>query len=188
MTRLFSDIPSVDPLGTPERIEVGWDEYYGLVEELAVLVYRSGYSFDTLLCVARGGLRVGDVFSRVFRVPLSILAASSYREAAGTQRGELDIAHFITGTQGDPRGKMLLVDDMVDSGVTLERVCRHLRERFAGVSELRTAVLWSKGGSAFRPDFVVRPLAGDPWIVQPFEVYDSIGVAELAKKRQGEGK
>ena len=52
------------------------------------------------------GLRVGDVISRVYDMPLAILAASSYREAAGTQQGQLDIAQFITKTGGDIAGKV----------------------------------------------------------------------------------
>jgi len=169
-----------------DRIEVGWDGYYRLIEDLAILVHRSGYSIDTLLCLARGGLRAGDILSRVFGVPLSILAASSYREAAGTRRGELDIAGFITGVRGDPHGHVLLVDDLVDSGVTLERVALHLRERFPAISELRTAVIWSKASSRFRPDYVVQALEGNPWIVQPFETYDALDVATLARRRDEE--
>jgi hypoxanthine phosphoribosyltransferase len=169
-----------------ELIEVSWDEYDRLIEDLALLVGQSGFRFEMLLCLARGGLRVGDVLSRVFHVPLSILAASSYREAAGTQRGELDIAKFITGTQGEPAGSVLLVDDLADSGATLAKVSRHLQERYPAVTEIRTAVLWTKAGSLFRPDYVIRPLAGNPWIVQPFEIYDAMDIQALARRRRQE--
>ena len=72
------------------------EEYDDLVEELVLKVADDHYDFDTILCLARGGMRVGDVFSRVHDMPLAILAASSYRKAAGTEQGELDIAQFIT--------------------------------------------------------------------------------------------
>ena len=36
-----------------------------------------GWRFDQILCLARGGLRVGDQLSRIFEVPLAILATSS---------------------------------------------------------------------------------------------------------------
>ena len=64
---------------------VSWEDYHRLIEQLALQVYESGYKFDCILCLARGGLRVGDVISRIYDKPLAILAASSYREAAGTQ-------------------------------------------------------------------------------------------------------
>ncbi|SPE24448.1 Nicotinate phosphoribosyltransferase [Burkholderiales bacterium] len=163
-------------------LHVDWPEYHRLIERLAVLVYESGYRFDFLLCLARGGMRVGDVLSRVFEVPLAILAASSYREAGGTVAGELDIARFITSTRGEPAGRLLLVDDLVDSGNTLQRVGEHLRQRFPAIQELRTAVLWYKEVSLVAPDYFVERLANNPWIYQPFERYDGLRPGELAEQ------
>jgi len=87
------------PASTDRDLWVSWDDYHRLIEQLTLAVYESGWSFDVILCLARGGMRVGDVISRIFEVPLGILAASSYRAAAGTQQGELDIAPFITHTK-----------------------------------------------------------------------------------------
>jgi hypoxanthine phosphoribosyltransferase len=161
---------------------VSWDEYHRLIETLTMQVYESGYKFDCLLCLARGGLRVGDVISRVYDMPLAILAASSYREAAGTQQGELDIAQFITKTGGEMRGRLLLVDDLVDSGATLYKVIDHLRSRYPGITEVRTAVLWWKAVSKFKPDFFVQYLETSPWIHQPFEEYDTLRPNQLAPR------
>jgi hypothetical protein len=38
----------------------------------------------------------------------------------------------------------------------------------------KTAVLWWKACSVFKPDFYVEYLADNPWIHQPFEVYDNL--------------
>lgn len=153
---------------------VDWDAYHRAIEQLATIVHESGYVFDQALCLARGGLRVGDVFSRLFRVPLAILSTSSYREAAGTVRGELDIAHGITSTAGPLAGRILLIDDLVDSGVTLERVQSHLAAHFPAVTEVRSAVIWYKACSVMRPDYYVDYLPDNPWIHQPFEIYDEM--------------
>jgi hypoxanthine phosphoribosyltransferase len=161
---------------------ISWDEYHRLIERLCLAVHESGWKFDALLCLARGGLRVGDIFSRVYDMPLAILAASSYREAAGRQQGELDIGEYITMTRGALRGRLLLVDDLVDSGVTLARVIEHLQRRFPAIDEVRTAVLWHKASSTFRPDYAVAYLPGNPWIHQPFEVYDAMGPEKLAAR------
>ena len=66
-----------------------------------------------------GGLRVGDVFSRVFKLPLAILFTSSYVEEHGTVRGDLTVSKQITMTSDTLGDKVLLVDDLVDSGGTL---------------------------------------------------------------------
>lgn len=167
------------PASTDKDLWVNWEEYHRLIEQLALLVHRSGWQFDQILCLARGGVRVGDILSRIFDVPLGILATSSYREAAGTQQGTLDIAQFITITRGSPAGRVLLVDDMVDTGLTFNRVLDHLREQFPAITELRSAVLWWKGHSKAVPDYFVDKLMNNPWIHQPFEDYDSLRPHQL---------
>jgi hypothetical protein len=170
-----------------KHLYVGWEQYHRMIEQLALQVHESDFRFDSLLCLARGGLRIGDVFSRLYNVPLAILAASSYREAAGTQQGALDIAEFITTTGGALQGNLLLVDDLVDSGVTLARVIEHLRSRFPALREVRTAVLWYKSVATVRPDFYVEYLADSPWIHQPFEEYDTLRPHQLAARLRGHG-
>jgi hypoxanthine phosphoribosyltransferase len=161
---------------------VSWDDYHALIEQLALSVHESGWRFDSLLCLARGGLRVGDVISRIYDMPLAILAATSYRAAAGTQQGDLDISEFITMTGGTLKDNLLLIDDLVDSGVTLMRVIDHLHRRYPAIAEIRTGVIWYKACSACRPDFFVQYLPTNPWIHQPFEVYDAMGPAKLAAR------
>ncbi|WP_144638604.1 phosphoribosyltransferase [Bordetella genomosp. 13] len=169
----------MQPASTDRDLWVSWDQYHRLTERLALQVYESGWQFDLILCLARGGVRVGDVMSRIFDVPLGILATSSYREAAGTKQGDLDIAQFITITRGSPQGKVLLVDDMVDTGLTFNRVCEHLKTQFPAITELRSAVLWWKGHSKATPDYFVDKLPTNPWIHQPFEDYDSLRPHQL---------
>lgn len=163
-------------------LHVSWDEYHRLIEQLIAQVYESGYKFDAILCLARGGLRIGDIVSRVYDMPLAILAASSYREAAGTQQGRLDIGEFITKTGGEIAGKVLLLDDLVDSGVTMARVIEHLKQRFPAIEDVRTAVLWYKAVSTFRPDYFVQYLDSSPWIHQPFEEYDALRPNQVAAR------
>src|SRR6266403_1759729 len=128
--------------GAAHALRVDWEEYYRLIEVLALKIHQSGYEFDSLLCLARGGLRVGDVISRIYERPLGVLTVSSYREG----------------------------------------VVQTLRQRFARISELRTAVIWLKGCSQFRPDYFASYLPDSPWIHQPFEVYDRLRPAQLAQR------
>lgn len=167
------------PANTDRDHWISWDRYHELIERLALIVHESAWKFDKILCLARGGVRVGDVLSRIYDVPLGILATSSYREAAGTLQGQLDIAQFITITRGTLDGKVLLVDDMVDTGLTFSRVRDHLVNQCPDIKELRTAVLWWKGHSQAIPDYYVEKLPTNPWIHQPFEDYDSIRPHQL---------
>lgn len=161
------------------HLQVTQEHYDDLIEQLILNVDRAGYRFDTILCLARGGMRVGDIFSRVYDMPLAILATSSYREAAGQVQGDLDIASFITKTGGDISGRLLLVDDMVDSGKTVVKVVEHLKKAYPAVTDVKVAVLWWKACSVLKPDFYVEYLEDNPWIHQPFERYDAMGIEAL---------
>ncbi|HTH44195.1 MAG TPA: phosphoribosyltransferase [Oxalicibacterium sp.] len=175
------------PESDDQHLWVSWDAYHRAVESLALQVHASGWKFDHVLCLSRGGLRPGDVFSRIFDVPLAVLSVSSYREGGGTTQGQLNIADHITTTGGKLAGKVLLIDDLVDSGITLQQVQRHLAEQFSLVNEVRTAVIWYKACSVLKPDFYVEYLPGNPWIHQPFEQYDSLRPHQLeAWMKKGE--
>lgn len=161
-----------------KHLQVSEGEYSALIEQLAHKVHQSKWSFDIVLCLARGGLRPGDVLSRIFDKPLAILSTSSYRAMAGTAQCELHIAPYISCTS-DIRGRVLLVDDMVDSGETLHGVVAWLTTEYQEITELRSAVVWHKAVSIFTPDYVVEFLPTSPWIHQPFEKYDGMNVEDL---------
>ena len=166
-------------------LHVSWDRYNTLIERLALVVHESGYAFDQIICIARGGLRVGDVLSRIYDMPLAILSTHSYAAEAGTVRGELVIAEHMTMTSPTLGSRVLLVDDMVDSGNTLAMVVAELPKRHPHIVALRSAVLWWKACSVFRPDFHVDYLPDNPWIHQPFEIYDRMRPQELKARLAG---
>jgi len=165
-----------------KHLYVSYDEYNNLVEKLAIKVHQSGWQFDTILCLARGGMRPGDILSRVFDKPLAIMSTSSYRSEAGTVQGQLDIAHYITTPKGQIAGKVLLVDDLADSGLTLKAVIDQIKTNYKPITELRSAVIWTKAVSTFTPDYCVEFLPTNPWIHQPFENYDSMKPEQLLEK------
>lgn len=153
------------------ELHLSWAEYHHSIELLAAKIHQSGYQFDQIICIARGGLRVGDILSRIFGQPLAILATSSYRNETH-ERGELEIANSMTMTTAQLGARILLVDDLVDSGITIQQTISWLRARYPQIECLHTAVIWYKARSIYAPDYYVTYLANDPWIHQPFEVYD----------------
>jgi hypoxanthine phosphoribosyltransferase len=165
-----------------KHLYVSYDEYHNLIEKLAIRVHQSGWQFDTILCLARGGMRPGDILSRIFDKPLAIMSTSSYRAEAGTVQGALDIARYITTPKGEIAGRVLRVDDLADSGHTLRAVVEQLRNNYKPITELRTAVIWTKGVSTFKADYSVDELPTNPWIHQPFESYDAMRPQQLLEK------
>jgi hypothetical protein len=90
------------------------------------------------------------------------MSTSSYRAEAGTVQGHLDIGRFIATPKGEIAGRVLLVDDLADSGVTLKAVVKMLKTNYQPITELRSAVIWTKGVSTFQADYSVEDLPTNP--------------------------
>ncbi len=162
------------------EIFLSWSEYHEKIEQLAIKIQRSGWEFNQILCLARGGLRVGDIFSRIFKKPLAILSASSYDQT--TRRPRLTFGKSISMTTPTLGDRVLLVDDLVDSGMTLGQTIIWLNEHENyDIAEIKTAVIWYKSMSAIAPNFYVDYLTDNPWIHQPFEKYELMDIATIAK-------
>ena len=59
-------------------IYITWEDYHKKIEQLAKKIHDDSLKFNQVICIAKGGLRVGDIFSRLFNVPLAILSVESY--------------------------------------------------------------------------------------------------------------
>ena len=163
-------------------LHVSWTDYHHKIEQLALKVYESNWEFNQIICLARGGLRVGDILSRIFDQPLAILATASYRGTGSKMRGNIVFSRDLTMTTPSLGSHVLLVDDLVDSGVSLQKTLTWL-DRYYGfyIEEVRTGVLWYKACSTIAPDYYVDYLSDNPWIHQPFDTYENLSLAELAQ-------
>lgn len=162
-------------------LHVSWADYHHKIEQLAVKIHHSNWPFNQIICLAKGGLRVGDLLSRIYDVPLAILSTSSYGGTNNQMRGSLTFGQDLTKTTANLGSHILLVDDLVDSGVTLKKTLTWLDRKYGFyIEEVRTAVLWYKDCSVIQPDYYVDYLPDNPWIHQPFELYEQMTPAELA--------
>ena len=84
-------------------------------------------------------------------------------------------------------GKILLCDDLSDTGITLNKSVDWLKKYEPikdKIEDIKTATLWKKKKSTFEPDYCAVRLNNNPWIVQPFEHYEEIRIEELKKKHK----
>jgi hypoxanthine phosphoribosyltransferase len=162
-----------------EVLNISWQDYLHLIEDLAKQIDKSGWDFDVVLALARGGLQAGDILSRLWKKPFAVLCCHSYQENQGTTQGQLQLAQHISIPDPEGlRGRILVVDDLVDSGNTLSAVLFKL-EHLPHIQEIKTAVLWQKPKAKIHPDFVASYLSTNPWIIQPFEIYDTLSLKDL---------
>ena len=136
------------------HLYVSYDEYHSLIENWRSEC-TSQVGNSTPYFVWHGWHASCDILSRIFNKPLAIMSTSSYRARLATVQGHLDIARFITTPKGEIAGRVLLVDDLADTGHTLHAVIDMLKTSYDPITELRSAVIWTKGVSTFTPDYSV---------------------------------
>lgn len=160
----------------PPKIHVEWPEYFGLLHKLFGIIADSGFKPKQVVCIARGGLIPGDLASRFFSVPLAILSVSSYPDGATGQ----EVMHFsreLTSAKPLEHEGVLVMDDLTETGMTLDETVKWLCHWYRLPREqVRTATIWHKPWSKFKPDFFAAevlegPNGEKPWIVQPQESF-----------------
>lgn len=134
-------------------------EYFKNIRKLIDLLQDE--NFDCVLGVVRGGYIPSEAISRFYGKDLCLIRISSYNESS---RG--DITNH--GVIGKPHGRVLIVDDLVDSGCSLKYVCEYVES--LGLS-YKTAVIWNKVDESrdVQPDYFVLNVPLGEWIIQPME-------------------
>ena len=169
------------------KLIIDWKEYNLIVEKLAIQIHKSDFKPTMLIGIMRGGAPIIDVLSRVFKLKCAYLAVESY-SGKGTedQQGELVFSREMSSTVQDMGGRLLLCDDLSDTGVTLQKSINWLYNYppIKNIESIKTAVLWKKKDSTFEPDYCAQRPDSNPWIVQPFEHYEEIKIEDLVKKHK----
>ncbi len=161
-------------------LPVSWKDYHTSTQKLAAAILDQRESFDLIVAIARGGLSLGLILSDFLRIPISTIVIQSYTDIQ--KQGELQ----ITGKLQTPiRGKkILLVDDIADSGKTFKRAIAYLR-RF-GPKSITTAALFYKPHSVYRPDYFAK--RSTAWILLPHEVTEWVYTFTLKLQKEGKSK
>jgi hypoxanthine phosphoribosyltransferase len=150
---------------------LGWDQFGEAARSLAADVLGSGFKPDVVIAIARGGL----------------LLAGAISYALGTKQcGSINVEFYTDIEKVLPEPivhppmldapalaglKVLLVDDVSDSGRTLLKVLELLTEVGA---EVRTATLYTKSRTVHVPDYSYRDT--DDWIVFPWSALPPVAV------------
>ena len=161
-----------------QYLSVSWKEYHALTQKLAAAILSQGPPYDEIVAIARGGLTLGHLLSDYLRIPISSITIQSYSDIQ--QQGQVVITAGLSKIIKDKR--ILLVDDIADSGKTLDRATSYLSE-FHPKSITRLTMFF-KSRSSVMPEYFAKKT--DKWILLPFEVTEWIYT--FTKKMQGEGK
>ena len=130
-----------------------YQEFVKDVKKLAAAIE----GFDTFLAVARGGLTLAHFLAEAKDVrnvkSVSVISYEGTKQLDDVQVSQLPDLH------GSKR--VLVVEDIVDTGATLNVLLSKLKQRYPD-TQFQTAALFYKRSATFRPDFFVQ--YADEWI------------------------
>jgi uncharacterized protein len=146
--------------------------------QLAVQIARSGFQPSFLVGVWRGGAPIGITVQEVLEyngVECDHIAIRTSSYLGMDQRAKTVRVHALDYlvSQLNAEDRLLLIDDVFDSGLSLEAVIEELKRRCRRnlPQDIRIATVYfkpSRNRTSLKPDFYVR--ATDEWLVFPHEV------------------
>ncbi len=149
--------------GAAEREVLTYELFGTGIRELAQQVVDSGYRPDVVLGIARGGLIPAGAIAYAIEVKnLFTLSVEFYTGVDQRLDVPVMLPPFLDAHDLDD-AKVLVVDDVADTGKTLELVQDFCRGHAA---ESRTAVIYEKPRSVIKADYVWRRT--DRWINFPW--------------------
>jgi hypoxanthine phosphoribosyltransferase len=136
--------------------------------DLAQQIRKDLYKPDIIVGVSRGGWPPARVMSDLLQNPnLANLRVEFYRDI-GVRNKRPRITQPVTMEVVGKR--VLVVDDVSDTGHSLRVVANHLRRK--PVKELRVCTIYMKPQSIFRPDYYSRTTR--KWIIFPWERLEAV--------------
>ncbi|WP_168203811.1 phosphoribosyltransferase [Humibacter ginsenosidimutans] len=136
-----------------ERETLTWDAFGEACRDLARDILAAGFDPEIVVAIARGGLLPAGAVA----YGLGVKNCGALNIEFYTGIGEVLDAPTVLSPELDFDSlvgrRVLLVDDVADSGRTLALAVGLLRERGA---EVRSATIYTKPGSIAKPDFSWR--------------------------------
>ena len=150
---------------------ITWRAFETLCRKLAFQVRRSGFSPDMIVAINRGGYMPARMLSDFFG--LMDLASMRILHYQGCHKEPVAKVRYPLNAEVRDR-RVLLVDDVSDSGDTFAIAMDHLLSR-GTPAEIRTAALHHKITARFVPDFYAKKITRWRWLIYPWALTEDIG-------------
>jgi hypoxanthine phosphoribosyltransferase len=168
-----------DPLQNPKYVAPTWDEVYVMMMDLARQIKSSGYSPQVIVGVSRGGWPPARVMSDLLENPNLANVKVEFYKNIGVTAQRPKITQPVTSEVIGKR--VLVVDDVTDSGQSLRVAHRHLRQK--GAHEIRVCTLYLKPKSIFKPNHYAKTTS--KWIIFPWERLEAINLIKRNLRSKG---
>ena len=147
---------------------VNWQKLHRAVASIACRILREKEEFDTIIAIVKGGLIPARLLSDVLGIDeIGFIGVKLYK---GVGEKEKTPKLTIPPTPPPTNKRILVVDDIVDTGTTLQLVIDELN-RYTP-AKIRSAAIYVKPWAIIRPDYYYETTS--KWIVFPWERGESI--------------
>ncbi|MCX8185347.1 MAG: phosphoribosyltransferase [Sulfolobales archaeon] len=165
-----------------EVVYVTWKKAVQLCYRLAKKIANSRYRPDAVVSIMRGGVVPALVVS-------DILNVDSFYAVRVKHWGIAEELYPVPVIEQLPQGKIenkrvLLVDEVADTGKTLEVALRELSK--LAPREIRTAVLHLKPTSVVTPDYYAEKLEKWIWIFYPWSLAETLIALSVRELKSGD--
>lgn len=143
----------------PDRENLTWEVFGEASRNLSEQIVESGWFPDLIVGVARGGLIPAGAIGYAIGVKAMGAINVEFYTDIGQTLDEPVILSPQLDTDSLKGKKVLVVDDVADSGKTLDLVVNLLKET---ADDVRSAVIYTKPKTIFEPDFSWKKT--DQWI------------------------
>ena len=131
-----------------DKLVISFNEYVDIVEKLTIQVNKN-YKPTVLIGIMRGAAPIIDILSRILKLPTAYLVIQSYHgKGMEDKQGDLTFARDLSSiAKNKDFQKILLVDDLSDTGLTLNKSIEWLKKYDPikdHIQEIKTACLWKK--------------------------------------------
>ncbi|MFZ0966269.1 MAG: phosphoribosyltransferase, partial [Candidatus Bathyarchaeia archaeon] len=141
-----------------------WNQIYEMLLNLAEKIRKNNFKPDIIVGVSRGGWPPARVMSDLLDNPnLANVRAEFYLGVAET-KGEPTLTQPVSMTIAGK--KVLVVDEVADTGKSLKLVKEHIIEK--GATEVKIVTVYYKPWSIVKPDYYGKETS--KWIVFPWEI------------------
>ena len=154
---------TIDEQRSPDREILGWHEFGEASRELAAQVHESGFVPDMVVAIARGGLLLAGSVAYALDVKSCGAINVEFYTGVDLRLDEPVLLSPMLDTPAVAGHRVLLVDDVSDSGRTLAMVLELL---LSAQADVRSLCLYSKPETLLEPDYVWRKTS--KWIAFPW--------------------
>ena len=111
-----------------EKLIITFEEYTKIVEKLAIEIHNN-YKPTVLVGIMRGAAPILDILSRILKLPIAYIVIQSYSgKNMEDKQGKLMFSREISSlAKNKDFNKVLLVDDLSDTGLTLNKSIEWLK-------------------------------------------------------------